>query len=269
MRLTWIAMALATACAAFGQWNHRDDSAPRSRDGKVNLDAPAPKLGGKPDLSGVWQAARVLSDFVRQPGDDPLRLQVDQLDISKHFANVFFGMPKADEPLTPEGAALAAKRRDPHEAPGLNCLPPGVPGAMLIYAFKLIQTPKEIVVLPETANPPRQIYLDGRPLPKDPDPTWNGYSTGDWTGATLRVRTTGFNERSWIDGSAHPRSESMVVTERYTRRNFGHMDWEITFDDPKYYTRSFTVKTEVNLIPDTDVIEFVCTENERDRAHIR
>ena len=124
-------------------------------------------------------------------------------------------------------------------------------------------------MLPEMAtNPPRQIYTDGRPLPKDPDPTWMGYSVARWNGDTLVVDTIGLNDQAWLDGFGHPRSESMHITERYRRRDFGHMDLEITFDDPKYYTRPFSIKIVLNLIPDSDLLEYVCNENERDRAHI-
>jgi hypothetical protein len=120
----------------------------------------------------------------------------------------------------------------------------------------------------EAGDPPRQIYTDGRRLPQDPQPSWMGYSAGKWEGDTLVVETVGFNSKGWIDFFGHPRSESMRVTERYRRRDFGHMDLEITIDDPGYYTRPFTVKTGVNLIPDSDVLEFVCTENEKDRTHL-
>jgi len=101
-----------------------------------------------------------------------------------------------------------------------------------------------------------------------------GYSVGKWEGDTLAAETIGFNEQSWLDGAGHPRSESMHIRERYRRRDFGHMDdfghkdLEVTLEDPKYYTRPFTLKTQLNLIPDSDVLEFVCGENEKDRAHL-
>ena len=140
--------------------------------------------------------------------------------------------------------------------------------ALLVFTFKIIQTPDQIVMLSETADPPRQIHTDGRPLPKDPDPTWMGYSVGHWEGDTLVVDTIGLNDRAWLDGFGHPRSESMRITERYRRRDFGHMDLEITFDDPKYYTEPFTISVKLRRIPDSDLLEYVCNENERDRAHL-
>jgi hypothetical protein len=116
---------------------------------------------------------------------------------------------------------------------------------------------QEIVLLPEVGDPPRQIYTDGRPLPKDPAPTWMGYSVGHWEDTLV------------VDSIGHPRSEAMHITERYHRRDFGHMDLEVTFNDPKYYTRHFSIKTGLRLIPDSDILENVCAKNEKDRAHLR
>ena len=117
-------------------------------------------------------------------------------------------------------------------------------------------------------DPPRQIYTDGRPLPKDPDPLWMGYAAGQWQVDTLVVESAGFNDKTWLDGMGHPRSESAHMTERFHRRDFGHLDVELTVNDPKYYTRAFTVKLPFHLIPDTDVLEAVCAENEKDRVHL-
>jgi hypothetical protein len=152
--------------------------------------------------------------------------------------------------------------------PTTRCLPAGIPWSAFVYAFKMIQAPREIVVLLEDGDLARQIHTDGRGLPQDPQPSWMGYSVGKWQGDTLAVETIGFNDQSWLDGARHPRSESMRIREQYRRRDFGHMDLEVTLEDPKYYTRPFTVKTELNLIPDSDVLEFVCGENEKDRAHM-
>jgi hypothetical protein len=150
----------------------------------------------------------------------------------------------------------------------VHCLPQGVPGVMMVYAFKMIHTPRELIVIGESSDPPRQIYLDGRGLPKEPDPSWMGYSTGKWEGNTLVVQTTGFNEASWLDNVGHPRSQSMLITGRFRRRDFGHIDLDIRYEDSKYYTRSFANHTALNLIPDSDIIEFVCTENEKDVQHL-
>jgi hypothetical protein len=125
-----------------------------------------------------------------------------------------------------------------------------------------------VALLLEDNNPPRQIHLDGRALPADPWPSWMGYSVGRWDGDTLAAETTGFNDRPWLDALGHPRSEAMRIVERFHRRDFGHMDLELTIDDAKMYTRSFTVKIGYRLLPDTDVLESICAENEKDRSHL-
>jgi hypothetical protein len=191
-------------------------------------------------------------------------------DVTKHVIDVFWDVKPGEEPLRQEGAALTQqRRRSGREFQSAYCLPTSLPAAMLVLNVKLIQAPAEIVVLAGNGDPARQIYIDGRSLPKDPVPSWMGTSAGHWDGDTLVVDTTGFNERAWLDGAGHPRSEGMRVTERYHRRDVGHMDLEMTFDDPTYYTRPFGFKTTLTLLPDTDVLEYVCTENEKDNAHSR
>jgi hypothetical protein len=256
---------------ADAQWlNYPDARTPRTKDGKPNLTAPAPRLNGKPDVSGLWQAEKTPQhEYESVLGKGFTGLQIDTHDITKHVLNVFWGMKAEDEPLRPEAAAILKRRQQSSlEYPHTQCLPGSIPLALLVFTFKIIQTPQEIVLLSETADPPRQIHTDGRPLPKNPDPTWMGYSIGRWEGDTLVVETNGLNDRAWLDAFGHPRSESMHITERYRRRDFGHMDLEMTFNDPKYYTRPFTIKTGLNLVPDSDLLEYVCNENEKDRPHL-
>jgi hypothetical protein len=269
VRTASIVAVLITAALASveGQWvTYRDPATPRSRDGRANLSAPAPRLNGKPDLSGLWQAERTPeSEFVRVLGPELPQIQPDFNDVTKHLFNVFWDVNPADQPLRPETAALMQERRKSgRDFQSAYCLPGSIPAATLILQFKMVQAPGEIVVIPGNGDPPRQIYIDGRSLPKDPEPSWMGSSVGRWQGDTLVVETTGFNERAWLDAVGHPRSQAMRITERYRRRDFGHMDLEITFDDPKYYTRPFGFKTTLTMIPDSDVLEYVCTENEKD-----
>ena len=276
MRIQRVGMSIigmVIACAyAHAQWaNYPDTRIPRTKDGKPNLTAPAPRVNGKPDLSGLWQAERSpKGEYDAVLGNGFTALQPDTYDITEKFLNVFWGLNPEEEPLRPEAAEIFKQRRQNlQENTFTRCLPGSIPAALLVLTFKIIQTPQEIVMLPEMAtNPPRQIYTDGRPLPKDPDPTWMGYSVGRWDGDTLVVDTVGLNDRAWLDAFGHPRSESMHITERYRRRDSGHIDLEITFDDPKYYTRPFSIKTGLRLVPDSDLIEYVCNENERDRAHM-
>lgn len=252
------------------QWDYRDPRIPRTKDGKPNLTAPVPRLNGKPDLSGLWQAERSSeSEYASALGSEFSKVQTDLHDITKHALNVFWGLKPEEEPLRPEAAAILKQRGgSPQEYPHVRCLPGGIPLSLVVFTFKMIQAPQVIVQLSETLDPPRQIYTDGRSLPKDPLPSWMGYSIGKWEGDTLVVETSGFNDQGWLDAFGHPRSQEMKITERYRRRDFGHMDLEITFNDPKYYTRPFSIKMALNLLPDSDLFEYVCMENERDIAHL-
>lgn len=261
------ALLVAGVLPAAAQWlNYRDARTP-IKDGKPDLTAAAPRMNGKPDLSGVWQAERTpVSELNRVLGENYAKQQVDHDDIAKQTLNIFWGLTPAEQPLRPEAIALM-KERAKMAAPIARCLPAGIPMSLFVYSFKIVQTPEEIVMITETGDPARQIHTDGRSLPEDPQPAWMGYSVGKWEGDTLAVDTTGFNEASWLDGFGHPRSETMHIRERYRRRDFGHMDLEFTIEDPKYYTRPYTFSTKLNLIPDSDVLEFVCAENEKDRAH--
>ena len=267
-----VAVLFAAALAgAEAQWvNHRDPGIPRTSDGKPNLSAPAPRVNGRPDVSGLWEAERTpLSEFVKVLGPGFAQIQPDYYDVTKHLVNVFWDMNPAEWPIKPEAAAIAEERqKSGRDFQTAYCLPGSIPAAIVTLSFKMIQARTEIVMIPGSGDPARQIYLDGRSLPKDPDPSWMGSSVGRWQGDTLVVETTGFNERAWLDGFGHPRSQAMKITERYHRRDFGHMDVEVTFDDPKYYTGPFSFKTKLNLVPDSDVLEYVCTENEKDNAHM-
>src|SRR2546422_592306 len=195
---------------------------------------------------------------------------IDLQTFSKYFLNVLADFKPGEEPMRPEAAALLKQRGQSQgrDVPTSHCLPGGVPFSTLVAPFKMIQAPMEIVMILEDTNPPRQIYTDGRKLPANPEPMWMGYSTGKWDGDTLVVESVGFNDRTWLDAFGHPHSESMHITERFRRANFGHMDIEVTIDDPKMYTRPFTVKFPARLLPDTDALESVCAENERDRSHL-
>jgi hypothetical protein len=260
-------LLVATQGIALGQWlNHADPRTPRTRDGKSDLGATPPRRNGKPDLSGVWEAARAEQTESERAAS---KIQIDLVDISTPLRSVFWGLKREEEPLTPAALAVMAQRRDPADFPPVRCLPHAVPADLFLYAFKIVQTPEEIVMLTEAGDPPREIFTDGRRLPKDPDPTWMGSSIGNWQGDTLVAETTGFKEAAWLDGSGHPRSEAMRITERYHRNTFGQMDLNISFEDPKYYTRPFAVRTSLKLLPDTNILEFVCAENERDLIHMQ
>ena len=253
-RVVVLAAALAGVLPLGAQWlNYRAPGIPRTASGAVNLAAPTPTLpDGKPDLSGFWE-----SDF-------------------GYFQNLAKDLKPGDVVMLPWAKALQAEREhaDHQDDPLSECMPPGVPrinmsSENMTHPFKIVQTPSLVVLLYETsANSTfRQVYLDGRPLPKDPQPTWLGYSVGRWEGKTLVVDTIGFNGRSWVDTyKGHPQTEAAHVTERFTRRDFGHLEIDITIDDPKAYEKPWRAKVPVHLLPDSDLIETFC-ENEKDHAH--
>ena len=178
-------------------------------------------MNGKPDLSGLWQAERTPErEYTSVLGNDFAALQIDLHDINKNVMNVFWGLKPEEEPLRPEGAAAYQHHQEnPLTYPHTLCLPDGVPADMFVMTFKMIQAAQQIVLLTELNSPARQIYTDGRPLPKDPEPSWMGYSVGRWEGDTLVVDTVGFNDLSWLDARGHGHSEDMRVEERFHRRD--------------------------------------------------
>jgi hypothetical protein len=271
-------LAAMTGVLTRAQWlNHPEPGVPRLPNGKVDLAAKAPRAAdGKPDLSGVWvteletpaeiaRRSNAAADALIVPGDDPRTF-------SRYFFNVLADFTAADAPMRPQTVEFMKKQgeRTAGNPSGL-CLPHGLPQTDLMsYApFKMIQTGSVIAVLYELDNSYRQIYIDGRPLPKDPQPTWGGYSVGKWDGDTLVVDAAGFNDRSRLDVAGHPHGEALHVHERFYRRDFGHMDLMVTIDDPVWYTNPFTFKVTELLVPDSDVLETVCNENEKDGAHLK
>jgi hypothetical protein len=274
--LTVLAVALSTI-GAQAQWvNYPTPGLPRGKDGKVILNAPAPRArDGKPDLSGVWHVQPTgLAEMKRLFGDDVDALDVPGMEahtVSKFGINVLVDFKPGEEPIRQDVAA-EINARNRHSS-GLDtlarCLPGSIPLATMLSEFtKIVQTPGLTLVMHELDNATRQIYTDGRPLPADPNPSWLGYSIGRWERDTLVVDTVGFNGKAPLDIMGHPRSEQMRITERYRRRDVGHLDVEITFNDPVVYTRPFSIAVTHLLQPDTDVLEYFCNENEKDQIHI-
>jgi len=223
---------------------------PRTSDGRPNLSAPAPRLaGGKPDLSGVWEP-----------------------NANKYLRNLAADLQPGQVPFQPWAKALFEQRIDgshSKEDPDANCLPQGVPKIDAAPApWKIVQTPKFIAILYEAFNLWRQIFLDGREFERDLNPTWMGYSIGTWDGDTLVVETRGFNGKAWLDQLGRPSTDSLRVIERFHRKDYGHMDLQVTIDDPKAYTKPWTVTEDVHLLPDSELLEFMCNENNRDVEHL-
>lgn len=261
--------------SAFAQWlNYSVPGTPRTREGKPNLSAPAPRaLNGKPDLSGVWHVQPTgTAEMKRLFGENAGATDVPGMEldtISKYGINILQDFKPEDAPIKPEAVQIQRGRKG-GDFPATHCLPQGIPlVSMLSEPVKIVQSPKLIAILYEADDKYRQIYTDGRVLPKEfNQPVWMGYSVGRWERNTLVVETAGFNDKSWLDIMGHPHSEALRVVERYHRRDFGHMDVEMTFDDPQMYTKPFTIKVTNELWADSDIFEFLCNENEKDRVHL-
>lgn len=267
----WLALAVFASCVS-AQWlGYPAPGTPRTRDGKPNLTARAPRINGKPDLSGVWHVEPTsLAEMKRLYGADVDNIQVPGMEsdtISKYALNILLDFKPEESPMRPEAVELMRKHA-PGSNPADSCLPMGIPFAYLVSEpDKIVQTPGLIVMMFESVDGHRQIYTDGRPLPKDPEPAWLGYSVGKWDADTLVVESAGFNDKTWLDAFGHPHSDALRITERYHRRDFGHMDVQATFDDPRMYTKPFSIKFTQKLLADSDILEFYCNENEKDRAH--
>ena len=235
---------------ASAQWlNIPTPGIPRLADGKPNLSAPAPKLpDGRTDISGIWQP------------------------VSRQFISIISADQKpGDVPFKPWAEALYNQRRanESIDDPTGHCIPGGVPRSDAVpYPFKIVNSDKMVMILYEAVHSYRQIFTDGRQLPKDPNPTWMGYSIGRWEGADFVVETAGFNDHGWLDNDGRPSTDALHVTERFRRKDFGHMDIVITVDDPKAYTKPWTVTEPFKLLPDTELLEYECNENNKDLQHL-
>lgn len=238
---------LAITIPAGAQWLHYPDPhIPRTADGKPDLAAPAPRLAnGTPDFSGIWAAPT-----------------------GKYLANL--GADGIEIPMLPWAAQLYKERQDNNskDTPSSHCLPHSVTDFDAhITPRKIIQQPGLTVMLFEAYHSYRQIFTDGRPLPDEREAAWFGYSVGKWERDTLIVDTVGLNENTWLDDGGHPHSDALHIVERFRRRDFGHMEVDLTIDDPKAYTKPWTVRIGWELMPDTDLLDWVCL-NERDRPHM-
>jgi hypothetical protein len=271
-------LAVLSGICMQAQWlNFPVPGVPRTHDGKVNLTAPAPRTrDGKPDLSGTWMHEKTtVAEVKRLFGngmDAEIRLAPPGMEIGtqhKYGFNILVDFPAAQSPLRPQAAALMKERaaQRPKDACSGN---PGFPLAgLLSEPIRIVQAPRMTVLLYEVDNLHRQIYTDGRPLLKEINlPAYLGYSVGRWEKDTFVVETVGFNDKTPLDLAGHPRSEAMHITERFRRRDLGHMDVEMTFDDPQMYTRPFTIKIPHELLPDADIFEMVCSDNEKDSVHL-
>jgi hypothetical protein len=238
----------------------KSTSAPRTADGRVDMLGPVPRTAdGKPDLSGVWDKGLLLGE-VPAPGF------FSGIGPSQAFRDLAAGVA-AGLPLLAPAAELKATRfaQNSKDHPDAHCLPLH-PIQLHTHPQprKMVQTPFLLLILYEANDGRREIFLDGRTLPRgDVQPWWYGYSAGHWEGDTLVIESTGFRDQSWIDEHGTPGSDRLRLTERVRRLNFGTLEVQITVDDPKTFARPFTFALQQRLMPDTDLIEFVCGENNR------
>ena len=283
---------VAASATLFAQWPHYTATGvPMTPDGKPDLDAPTPRAAdGKPDLSGVWEiaprgrgraagapATQGTAAAPTEPGRDASSASAAQAQGGGAGAAVqgggAFGNIGANTaggaPYQPWAAELVKKRMadNSKDNPDAHCLPMGI--AQLnahIYPRKIIQTPAEVILIYEASGTTvREIFLDGRTLPKDPDPWWNGYSVGHWEGDTLIVETTGLMDDGWLDVRGSPLTSAAKITERFRRTKYGALELEETIDDPKAYTKPFSAQVNYRLSTDTQLIEFVCLD--KDAVH--
>jgi hypothetical protein len=264
-----IAIIILTAFPLSAQWFHYPTpGVPRTSEGTPDLNARASRTGGKPDLSGMWIAKNVLPcpPVLRSDDGDC----AEKTGLSVQATNIADGLP-GGLPYQPWTAELVKKRKqdlgkdDPHA----KCLPAGFPRAYALpHIQKVVQTPGLLLILDEFNAGYRQIFTDGRPLPEDPQPSWNGYSSGKWEGDTLVVKTIGFRADLWLDLAGNPMTSAATVTERFRRPNYGQLEIEVTVDDPKAYTKSWTVTFKQSIVLDTELLDEICLENEKSVRHL-
>ena len=242
-------LSILLAAAASAQWlGYPTPGIPRTPDGKPDLSAPAPKTAdGRTDLSGIWMPR------------------------GGYIANIAKDLKPGELGFQPWAETLFKHRQETKskDDPTGYCIPGGVPRSDLVgYPFKIIEAPGMVVILYEAVHSFRQIFTDGRELPKDPNPTWMGYSIGHWEGDTLVAETAGFNDKGWLDNGGHPNTEALHVTERFRRRDFGNAEIRITIDDPKAYTKPWSMTLPLGYAPDIELLEYVCNENNKDIEHL-
>jgi len=270
-----VVFALLSA-GAHAQWlKHPTPGIPRTSDGNPDLSAPAPRTAdGKPDLSGIWEddngkpwricpEGRCEEPSPPQEGPNPLASSVGWVNFGARLPG---GLP-----YQPWAAEAVKQRKVDYgkDDPPTHCMPLGTPRMLVDPLYrKFVQTPGLLVILNERDAGYRQIFTDGRPLPQDPQPSWNGYSTGKWEGDTLVVQTNGLRDGIWLDRNGSPLTDAAKLTERFRRVNYGTMEIEVSIDDPKAYTKPWTVRVIEYIVLNTELLDSLCLENEKDAGHL-
>jgi hypothetical protein len=260
---------------------------PRKADGHVDMFAAAPRLvDGKPDFSGIWTTGepfdrRALG--LSSPKDLPTPKDPQSLHPaetpgdpsaivgSRHMSNIGIDLP-GGLPYQPWLRALTKERTDnlAKGDPHIRCLPDSFLRAYgMPHLLKFVHTPGLLVMLNEVNAGYRQIFTDARPLPQDPNPSWQGYSSGKWSGDTLVIDTIGLRDDTWIDWNGSVLTQAAKVREQIRRPDYGHLDIEVTVDDPKAYTKPWTVKLSQRIVVDTELVDEVCSEDEQSLKHMK
>jgi hypothetical protein len=270
-------MLIAGLAVAHAQWlNYPTPGLPRTPDGKPKLDAPAPRTAdGHPDLSGVWMHELTsVAELRRLYGsriDEATKTDIPGMEIGtlhKYVLNILIDYPDRESMMVRQVQA------PPSLGIGASCAPgravAGFPVAgLLSEPVKIVQAPRTTLILYEVGNDHRQIFTDGRPLPTEINlPAYFGYSVGRWEGETFVVESAGFNDKTPLDIGGHGHSDQLRVVERFRRRDVGHLDVEMTFNDPKTYTKPFTIRVPHNLLADAEIFEMF-QENEKDCTHMK
>ena len=272
-------LEILVAAILFAQWpDYPTPGVPKTADGKPNLSGPVPRTAdGKPDLSGVWQYSRppgAPGPAGPTPATQATSTSTELVPLAvrlSQFWNLGASFPDG-LPFQPWAAELHRQRvaSNSKDNPDAHCLPLGL---MQLHTHgqprKMIQTPGVIIIIYEANAGIRQIFTDGRPQPKDVEPWWFGYSTGKWDGDTLVVETTNLRDLGWLDVEGSTITETGRILERFRRVDYGHLEIEVTIDDPKAYTKPWTVTVHQRVMLDTDLIEFICQENNKDPQHLR
>jgi len=259
----FVAMLCAASVSLSAQWlKYPTAGVPRTAEGKPNLTAPPPHTAdGTPDLSGIWDIEHNRPCPPEGCGD---------MEVGQEFVNIGWSL-KGGLPYQPwaADARKARMQENGKDDPSSHCLPRGaLRGHTSPLLRKIVQVPGLVIILSESNAMYRQIFTDGRPLPTVEQPTFNGYSVGKWDGDTLVVQTVGFKDGMWLDRSGSPLTEAAKMTEKVRRTSYGKLELEITVDDPKAYTTPWTVKLHHSIVLNTELLDYICLENEKDAAHL-
>jgi hypothetical protein len=259
-RIVAVVVAVLVAMPAAAQWvGYPTAGVPRKADGSVDMTAAAPRLAtGTPDFSGIWISDRT------EPGQDTIS-DASSLPSGRHMANMGVDM-EGGLPYQSWLAPIVKERtenlaiHDPH----IRCLPDFFLRAYgLPHMLKFVHTPELLVMLNEMNAGYRQVFTDARALPEQPTPSWQGYSSARWEGDTLIVDTIGVRDDTWIDWNGSVVTEAAKIREEIRRPDFGHLEIKVTVDDPKAYTKPWSVTLKQRIVVDAELIDEICLENEQ------